>query len=183
MRKELDLRRRTLKEPRAGWLRAFYTPAVALFLAGLCTAGVIGIQNRSLSREISAVESWLEEMEPRYLQAQRKWAYHEALVQRRRLTEDLTAVLETYPAITSQLIGQIASVGGDRVVMTLEGWDDDTGTLSFRAQSGEVVEIPSYIQALRETGLFRSVEYTGYQYQQEKYTIVLQCVLKEGGAL
>ena len=185
MRKELDLRscRRVSNGTRTGWLRAFYTPAAALLLVGLCAAGAIGMQNRTLAREISAAQRWLEETEPQYLQAEGKWAYHEALVQRRQLTEDLTAALATYPAITSGLIDRIAAVGGDRVVMTLEGWDAGTGTLSFLARSGEVLEIPSYIQALRETGLFRSVEYTGYRYQQEGYSLVLHCVLEEGGEL
>lgn len=185
MRKELNLRscRRARKGTRAGWLRAFYAPAAVILLVGLCATGVIRIQNHALVQEISAVESWLIETEAQYIQAERKWAYNEALLQRKQSAEDLTASLATYPVITSDLISRIADVGGDQITMTLEGWDAGTGTLSFRAESSEVLEIPAYIQALRETGLFRSVEYTGYQYRQEGYALALRCVLEEGGSL
>lgn len=185
MRKELDLRscRRVRKGTRAGWLRAFYTPAAVILLAGLFATGIIRLENRTLAQEISGTEVWLTETEAQYAQAERKWAYNEALLKRKQSVEDLTAALATYPAITSDLIDQIAAVGGDQITMTLEGWDAGTGALSFRAESSQVLEIPSYIQALRETGLFRSVEYTGYQYRQEGYTLALRCVLEEGGSL
>lgn len=175
--KELDLRRRGRPE----WKGRFYVPAASLFLAGLCVWGAVCFQNHRSSREISALEDWLAETEPRSLQAEQKWAYHEALLQRRQALEDLETALSTYPVLTSTLIGDIAAAGGEKVTMTLEGWDSASGTLSFRAESQEVLELPAYVQSLRETGLFRSVEYAGYQYHDGGYALSIRCVLKGGG--
>ena len=186
MGKELNLLRshhRSQNGKGAGWLRAFYVPAAALLLTGLCLTGIFQAQNRALAGEISAVKVWLAAAEPQFAQAERKWAYNEALMARRQAAEDLTAALATYPGLTSSLIARISAVGGETVTMTLEGWEAESGTLSFRAESSEVIDIPLYVRALRETGLFQHVEYTGYQYRGEGYVLALRCVLEEGGSL
>ena len=58
--------------------------------------------------------------------------------------------------------------------------DADTGKLTFDAVSQKVIDIPTYVQKLQKTGLFASLDYTGYTYQsQEKtYSLALSCILK-----
>ena len=48
------------------------------------------------------------------------------------------------------------------------------------AVSQKVIDIPTYVQKLQKTGLFASLDYTGYTYQsQEKtYSLALSCILK-----
>ena len=41
----------------------------------------------------------------------------------------------------------------------LTGYDAATGALQFDAQSGSVIDIPSYVLKLQKTGLFRKVDY------------------------
>lgn len=186
MRKELDLyrsyRRRSRGETEGVWLRTFYLPAVAILLAGLCVCGVFKIQSHALQEKIAAQEQWMAEQEDRYPEAERKWADNEALMDRIAAAEDLTAALSTYPKITTELIAAIDAVGGERVTMTLIGYDS-AGALQFRARSGQVIDIPAYILALRETDLFTAVDYSGYRYEQEGvYVLDLRCTLREGGA-
>ena len=56
--------------------------------------------------------------------------------------------------------------------------DISTGTLTYNAVSRQVIDIPVYVQKLENTGLFESVDYNGYSYDNEQYTLMLSCVLK-----
>lgn len=163
-----------------GWLRAFYMPAAALLLAGLCAAGVVRLQNRALARQITALERQMEAEGPRYEEAQAKWAYNEALMARRAAVEALSKTFAAYPAVTGGLVDKIAAVGDGAVTMTLKGWDSERGRLDFRAESPRVMDIPGYVEALRKTGLFAAVDYTGYRYEREVYVLDLACVLRGG---
>ena len=55
--------------------------------------------------------------------------------------------------------------------------DAATGALQFDAQSGSVIDIPSYVLKLQKTGLFRKVDYTGYTYEDGVYVLSLNCIL------
>ena len=56
--------------------------------------------------------------------------------------------------------------------------DMGTGTLTFHAVSYKVIDIPTYIQKLDDTGLFESVNYSGYNFEDNEYSLMLTCVLK-----
>ena len=59
----------------------------------------------------------------------------------------------------------------------IKSMDAQSGLLSFQAESADVIDIPSYINKLTQTGLFSSVDYSGYQYNDGKYSLDLSCVL------
>ena len=160
-KRELDLHRsyrlRSRRETESVWLRAFYLPALLILTAELA------------------------EDADRYHEAELKWAYNQALMDRAAAAEALTAALATYPRITSDLIDSVDAVGGEAVRMTLRGYDASTGTLEFRAQSSVVMDIPAYVLSLRQTGLFSAVAYSGYRYDGGVYHLDIKCTLRERG--
>ena len=50
--------------------------------------------------------------------------------------------------------------------------------LEFDAESQKVIDIPGYVVKLQNTGLFSEVNYTGYVYQDDKYSLSLSCTLE-----
>lgn len=58
------------------------------------------------------------------------------------------------------------------------GYDVETGVLTFEASSREVIDVPSYILHMQETGIFHKVDYTGYTYENEWYTLSLSCTME-----
>ena len=90
---------------------------------------------------------------------------------------NLTDALATYPQVDSALMSKISAAGGAQVSMVLTGYDAATGALQFDAQSGSVIDIPSYVLKLQKTGLFRKVDYTGYTYEDGVYVLSLNCIL------
>ena len=160
-----------------------YLPAAVVLLAGLAVFGVLRAQNQILEENLGSLRrEWTQE-EAQYRQARRKWLYNEALLDRIEAMNALKEGRATYPKVTSSLMEEIAALGGEEIEMVLEGYDSAAGTLSFQARSHQVISIPDYVTALRETERFEMLEYSGYRYENEMYTLELRCVLKgEGGA-
>ena len=50
--------------------------------------------------------------------------------------------------------------------------------LNFIAKSPKVIDIPSYVLKLQNTGVFYNVAYTGYIYDKGSYQLFLSCILK-----
>ena len=69
----------------------------------------------------------------------------------------------------------IEDVGGQDMEVKIQTMDMETGTLTFNAVSRKVIDIPVYVQKLEDTGLFYSVDYTGYSYNDSVYTLMLTC--------
>ena len=80
-------------------------------------------------------------------------------------------------AVCMALFGAV-SVSGSTMSVEVKSMDAETGLLTFHAVSSAVIDIPGYVNKLTQTGLFSSVDYSGYQYQDGEYTLDLSCILK-----
>ena len=181
-RKELDLysayrhgfRARRRKVP-------VYLPALLALLLGVGVFGVLRMQNQTLEDELNSIRRELAQEETQYWQAEKQWLYNDALMERLEMMNALEKSRATYPKVTGPLVEELAAVGGEEIGMVLEGYDSETGTLSFRAKSRQVISIPDYVSALRETGRFELLEYSGYHYEDGMYILSLRCILKGNG--
>ena len=79
--------------------------------------------------------------------------------------------------LTEGVIREIEDVSGRDMDVKIQGLDMETGTLTFNAVSRQVIDIPGYVSRLTTTGLFEEVNYTGYSYGDNEYTLSLSCVL------
>lgn len=162
-----------------GIVKHLLWPALMLALC-LLAAGVVGVMNLLVSRSIHGKERWLERSE-----IQEKYAYVQALdAELLRLRGALTSVeqmeqnLMTYPEFSSRVLQQIQAVGGGQMRLLVTDFDAASGVLIFDASNREIIDVPSYILQLQETGLFEAVNYTGYALEEEWYTLSLSCVMK-----
>ena len=183
--KELDLLRsyRRLmrgEKGRSGLLHHFLTPAAGCLLVCALIWGALLWRNSSLSSLTDDVNDWLSDpaVVEQYSEAANRQQYNDSLVQALGQVQALTDALATYPQVDSALMSKIGAAGGAQVSMVLTGYDAATGALQFDAQSGSVIDIPSYVLKLQKTGLFRKVDYTGYTYEDGMYVLSLNCILQ-----
>ena len=185
-RKELNLYSAYCRDLRAQRRKVpVYLHALLVLLVGVGVFGVLRMQNQVLEEELGALRRELAQEETQYWQAEKQWLYNDALMERLTLMNAMEESRATYPKVTGSLIEELSTVGGEEIGMVLEGYDSETGTLSFRAKSRQVISIPDYVTALRETGRFELLEYSGYHYEDGMYILSLYCILKgngEGGA-
>ena len=90
----------------------------------------------------------------------------------------VTSLLASYPDLTSSLLNRIDAAGsGSGITVEFTSYDAATGELQFNANSSQVIDIPTYIRSLQSCGVFSTVSYTGYNADDDGYSIDLRCVL------
>ena len=86
----------------------------------------------------------------------------------------VTSLLASYPID--------AAGSGSGITVEFTSYDAASGVLQFNATSNTVIDIPAYVRALQNCGVFSDVDYTGYQStnsqgQPAGYALNLRCTL------
>ena len=158
--------------------RHLLVPA-AVFLLCMLPAAVFWVMNGVLLHEIGQKQEWIDSGE---VQEQ----YQQALSLEQRLSDVESSIaaaeltgenLSVYPKLSNEILHQIRNAGGIGIQCRITGYDASTGILVFQAGSREVIDVPDYIQKLKNSGLFHTVNYTGYDYENEWYSLSLSCVM------
>ncbi len=95
----------------------------------------------------------------------------------------VTALLDSYPDLTSSLLNRIDAAGSSSgITVEFTSYDAASGVLQFNATSDTVIDIPAYVRALQSCGVFSNVDYSGYQStnsqgQAAGYALNLRCIL------
>ena len=150
----------------------------------VCLAAFAGVSvwNLAESGRISYVRDWISDNQGTYNQAAERQTYSRKLAAAIAQVEQTGEHLKTYPDLTNDMIDRIVDVSGRDMDVHIQALDMSTGTLNFNAVSRQVIDIPGYVSKLNSTGLFESVNYTGYSYADGENSLALTCVLKaEGG--
>ena len=86
--------------------------------------------------------------------------------------------LSVYPELSNDVLRRIENAGGAGIECRITGYDASTGVLTFQANSRKVIDVPDYILKLKDSGLFHTVNYTGYDYDNEWYSLSLSCAME-----
>ena len=148
----------------------------------LCMAVFAGVSvwNLKLSGDINDIQDWISDpqIQSQYQEAEQVRKYSDLLVNAQSQVEEMKKNLATFPDLNEEKVAKIVDVGGSDMSVRIKTVDAESGTLTFNAISRKVIDIPGYISKLQNTGLFSSVNYTGYKYEEDEYSLELSCVLK-----
>lgn len=158
-------------------------PIISLVVCLVLFAGV-SVWNFLVTNKIDDVNNWINDsqIQKRYQKAYEVQQESDRLVEQKKQVEQMKQNLATYPNLDAETIARIVDVSGSAMSVEIESMDAETGLLTFHAVSREVIDIPGYVSKLTQTGLFSSVDYSGYQYQDGEYSLDLSCVLKGNDA-
>ncbi|MCE5195991.1 MAG: hypothetical protein LLG09_02515 [Negativicutes bacterium] len=171
--KEINLYRRyqqNVKHSYSKWL--IYAVSVAAILI-FCFAwdGWLDWRCAGLSREISETQTYLADP-ANLLAKETSQTVHSQLAAVNTEAKKLSkafAALQSYPRMNSMLLREIETCGGETISIFITGYQALSGQLEYLAVSGQVIDIPAYINNLEQSNLFTGVSYTGYDYNKEKY--------------
>lgn len=161
-------------------------PVAALALCGVIYGG-IQIMNAGAQKRIDESAAWMESEDVRavYDEAKELEEHREALNQAASLVKYTEQSKGTYPKLDNRVLTRIQAAGGSGITSHISAYDSENGEMTFVAKSMAAIDIPSYIQRLTQTNLFHTVEYTGYVFENDAYTLSLRCTMEEndeGGA-
>ena len=146
-------------------------PGVAIVVVALAGWGVLSLHTAMLNSQRQDIVDWCTDNADAYLASTQD---AEAAAQFRSLTDyttGMTDLLNSYPDVTSTLLHRIEAAGSSGITIQF------TDELLFNATSDQVIDIPTYIRALQNCGVFSTVSYTGYTADDGGYSIDLRCVL------
>lgn len=160
-------------------LKHFFYPGICLGACLVVFAGIFA-WNILETHKINEVEDWINDpgISKSYEAAHAKEVESDNLTEAMSQVQQMKENLATYPDLDQETMATIIQAGGSSMNVMIKSMDAQAGLLTFQAESADVIDIPSYINKLTQTGLFSSVDYTGYQYDDGKYALDLSCVLK-----
>ena len=154
-------------------------PGITLLICLALIAGV-NIWNMMADSQVKEINTWIKDSENQkaYKAASKVQKKSDRLAEAQSQVEQMKKNLATYPDLTEETISAIVNSSGSQIDVQIESMDAETGLLTFHAVSNGVIDIPGYISRLTDTGLFSSVDYSGYQFEDNEYSLDLSCVLK-----
>ena len=155
-------------------------PPVITLAVCMALFGAASVWNLLESKKIDDINDWINDsqIQQQYQEADEVMKESERLVEQKRQVEQMKQNLATYPDLDADIIARIVDVSGSNMNVEVKSMDAETGLLTFHAVSSAVIDIPGYVNKLTQTGLFSSVDYSGYRYQDGEYTLDLSCILK-----
>ena len=155
----------------------------AVFLVCVLLAGGIGAADRIVSAKNLSKQEWIDRVsrEGAYRKAQELEAQLRTVENGILSVELLDQNLSSYPEFSSGVLRRIEGAGGSQIKLLITDYDVETGTLTFDAGSLAVIDVSGYILRLQETGLFHTVDYTGYSFEDGWYTLSLSCTMEGEG--
>ncbi len=162
-------------------------PVAVVFVVCAVIFTIAQVRKISMDKKVAEKELWIEQTteSEEYQQAvisNQKAKHVEQTIQQ---IEQLGRNLATYSKFDEQTLSAIEGAGRG-IDLKIRSYDDTTGVLTFDASSKDVIDIPGYIMNLESTNLFYKVEYTGYTYEDDMYTLSLLGIMdspKTGGKL
>ena len=137
-------------------------PLLLLLLAVAAVYLYFWRQAQALQTRADALDAEITQLSARYAQAEQ---YSGEASGVDTLYSDLVtadALFTLYPALTPELITDVEDCAGDIFTVTAYGFEETSGTLAVNANADSVNEVPKFIERLRDTNDFQSVQYTGY---------------------
>lgn len=166
------------EKPAALWKHAILPASV--FAACLLVYGGVQFLNMRTQKKTDKVIAWIESEETKKAHdealalEQEKAALQQAISQTERLSRNRA----TYPKLDKSVVEKIQAAGGAGITSNISRYDAVTGEMTFEARSAAAIDIPSYIERLTQTNLFHSVNYTGYVFENNGYTLSLLCTME-----
>ena len=153
-------------------------PGIAVVAVSMAAWGVLTLHTSMLTSQRQDIVNWCTDNTDAYLastQDAQEAARFRALTD---YADGMTALLDSYPDVTSSLLHRIEAAGGATISIQFTDYNASTGELLFNATSSQVIDIPTYIRSLQNCGVFSTVSYTGYSADSDDgYSINLRCVL------
>lgn len=98
-----------------------------------------------------------------------------------KAVEYMERALASYPNVNSEVTERIEACAGGTATLRVTSYESESGQLTLEADVAEAEQAHTLIEALEETGLFCTVDYSGYEYvpKTERYEINVTCRFKE----
>lgn len=168
------------KHPNGGQNRfLLLLPLIVLTAALLTVAGVKVAQNLRRSAELAKIEDRISAISDDYTAAEELSAQSGSLSAQADELEMNRFLFTMYPDLDQKLFEKVRACAGTIFVISEYGYSEQDQALILQANAASVNEVPKFVERLRDTELFQSVQYTGYTSDSsQRYFCTVACTLQ-----
>lgn len=165
------------KKSPARWLTGLL-PLLVILAVVVAVAMFIRLGNLTITNEIDAMTRQIQLLEP---QRQETTALSERSAMLQALADELQAdadLVEALPLLDENLFVQVNACAAGKFNISVYRYNEETRTLEIDASAPSVNDVPALVEALRDTALFSSIQYSGYTSDTDGvYYCTVGCVL------
>lgn len=179
--KSYQLRQKNEKSAPVPW-KAF-VPAGSVIAVGVIVSAVLFTMNFMQDKKMDEVSDYLASSAntEKYQEIKAMEAEADLMdqsIQTGKLAWDVKA---SYPVADSLVEQKVKECAGDKVSITVDSYEAETGVYKFTAMAAQVTDIYDFINQLKETEQFADLEYSGYNYTEKtaQYDIHVSGYLSE----
>lgn len=149
---------------------------LAAVMAGI--GGYLLLENMGREARIKAVQADIAALEPAYTVAQQLTDTYDAVDSAYQNLMAANLLFGLNPVLTRSIVERVQTCAGTIFLINSYSYDERTGALVISAEADSVNDVPGFIQRLRNTELFSTVQYTGYTSDTTgKYYCTVGCTL------
>lgn len=157
-------------------------PMAALLAALMCVSAMVLLKNRQKANELAELQTQTAALSPEYDRALALDTQRGQVSARYELLALNQMLFCGYPKLNESLFTSVRDCAGSIFSISAYAYAETTRTLTLNASAKSVNEVPRFVERLRGTKLFESVQYTGYTSESEKtYFCTVGCTLTFSG--
>jgi Zn-dependent M28 family amino/carboxypeptidase len=165
------------KKSPARWLRGLIPLLIILGII-IAVTMFIRLSNFKTSNEVDAMTRQIQLLAPQYEDTK---ALSERSATLLALADELQAdadLAESLPQLNENLFVQVNACAAETFNISVFRYNEETRTLEIDASAPSVNDVPALVEALRDTKLFSTIEYSGYTSDTDGvYYCTVGCVL------
>lgn len=150
------------KKPAFGQTWPAVLPLAALAILLAVAAGVIKLNNAKKAAELERTNAQIAAVQLKQQQTLLLWEQRDTLKGMETTLTDMQLALDMLPEPDEELLNDVIRCAGDRFLIRVYRYDENTRTLEIDAAGGSVNDVPQLVEDLRDTGRFSAVQYKGY---------------------
>lgn len=160
------------KKQSNGKLIALVVFPAALLIAGVGSWGFLQWKNTSLEQKKAQYSETLNNLDSDEDYQQALALEQEAGVLNSNYKEasEMQAALQSYPEFTKSFFDQLKTAAGTKISILSYSYTASDGLLQLRGTADGVSQTAVFVNALRNTGLFSALSYSGYTKEQAGQT-------------
>lgn len=153
-------------------------PLILLFAAIAAATVYIRLGNVDKSMALDGVTRQIAQLDEEYQTAQALSEESASLIGLADALQTDADIASELPILDRNLFANVISCAADTFKISVYRYDEDARMLEIDAAAPSVNDMPDLVEALRDTGLFSSVQYVGYTSDTDGvYYCTIGCVL------
>lgn len=170
-----------MDQSKAALVKVAAFPA-AIVLVCAVIFGALTLWTGSMDQESDELKRYIDNQEEnqKYQDAQKASDLLTRYTARSNSIHQIKRRLSEYPQLNDDVFQTIIDKCSENLSVNQFSYSDTDGTLMVQLATQSLTDVPDYVIRLKNSGYFESIDYYGYDTEEDHFYLMLYCRLKAG---